>query len=118
MKYSLILKEIPRAKPKGFLKAQAIFHRVSRLGSKYRYSQLNSSNVLPWRAIFEQLILLFALAAGAKFSSILPALLGVYWKIYPQLHWEYIFQYTPSRAGPIWENITQWIEQYWTVEFQ
>ena len=65
----------------------------------------------------EELILRIALAAGAIFSSIFPALLGVYWKMYPQLYWEYIFQYTPSRAGPILENITQLIEQYWSVEF-
>ena len=84
----------------------------------------------------EELILCVALAAGAIFSSIPPALLlvllvllvplvllvllvllvrlvllvlEVYWKIYPQLYWEYIFQYTPSRAGPIRENITQLI---------
>ena len=52
----------------------------------------NSSFVLPERAILEELILLIALAAGAIFSSILTALLVVYWKIYPKLYWEYILQ--------------------------
>ena len=41
----------------------------------------NFSIVLSGRAILEELILCIALAAGAIFSSILPALLGVYWKI-------------------------------------
>ena len=50
----------------------------------------NSSIVLPGRALFEELILCIALAAGAIFSSTLQALLGVYWKIRPQLYWEYI----------------------------
>ena len=66
----------------------------------------------------EELILLITLSAGAIFSSILAALLGVYWKIYSQLYWEHIFQYTPSRAGPIRDNITQLIEKYWRVKFQ
>ena len=77
----------------------------------------NSSIVLPGRAIFEELILCIALAAWTIFSNILPAPLGIYCKIYPQLYWEYIFQYSPSRAGPIGENITQLIEQYWGFEF-
>ena len=47
----------------------------------------------------KELMLHIAVAAGAIFSSILLALLGVYWKIYPQLYWEYIFQYTPSKAN-------------------
>ena len=59
----------------------------------------------------EQLILRIALAAGAIFSNILPALLGVYRKIYHHLYWESFFHYNPSRAGPIRENITQLIEQ-------
>ena len=74
----------------------------------------NSGIFLPGRAILEELIL--CIEAGSIFSSILPALLWVYWKIYHQLYWVYIFQYTPSRAGPIGKNITQWIEQYWRVE--
>ena len=65
-----------------------------------------------------QLIPCIALAAGAIFSSIMTALLGVNCKINPQLYWEYILQYNPSRAGPIQENITQLIEHYWRVEFQ
>ena len=77
-----------------------------------------SSIVLPGRAILNELILRITLAAGAIFSSKLPALLRVYWKIYPQLYWEYIFQYTFSRAGPIQENINQLIEQYGRVDFQ
>ena len=36
MKYSLSTKEIPR----DFPRAQAIFHRISRLESQYRHSQL------------------------------------------------------------------------------
>ena len=36
---------------------------------------------LPGRGMLEELILHIAMAAGAIFSSILPALLGVYWKI-------------------------------------
>ena len=44
----------------------------------------NSSIGFPWRAILEGLILRIALAAGAIFSSILPALLGVNWKINSQ----------------------------------
>ena len=45
----------------------------------------NSSIVLPGRALLEELILCIALLAGAIFSSILLALLGVYWK---QAYWE------------------------------
>ena len=56
---------------------------------------LPSSSVLPGRAILEELILRIALAAKAIFFIILPALLGVYCKIYPPLYWDYIFQYTP-----------------------
>ena len=37
---------------------------------------------------------------------------------YCSVSWGYIFQYTPSRAGPIRENISQLIEQYWRVKFQ
>ena len=43
----------------------------------------NSRIVIPGRAILEKLILRIAMAAGAIFSSIFPALLGVYWKICP-----------------------------------
>ena len=60
----------------------------------------------------EEMIFRIALAAEALFSSIHPALLGVYWKIYPQLYWENVFHYTTSRAIPIQENITKLIEQY------
>ena len=111
MKYSLSLKEIPRAKPEEFPVYPDSSHNTDILN-------YNSSIVLPGRAILEELILRIALAAGAIFSSILPALLGVYWKIYPQLYWEYILQYTPSRAGSILENIAQLIEPYWRVKFQ
>ena len=41
----------------------------------------NSSIVLPGREILEELIFRIATAAGAKFFSLLPALLGAYWKI-------------------------------------
>ena len=40
----------------------------------------NSIIVPPGRAILEELILHIALAAGTVCSTILPALLGVYWK--------------------------------------
>ena len=46
----------------------------------------NLSIVLPGRAVLEELILRIALAAWAIFSSILPVLPGVYWKIYPQFY--------------------------------
>ena len=122
MKYSLSAKEMPRAKTKGFLRVQAIFHRISQLESQYIFSELHfqycpsrESNIGrvdspycsgSWEYIFQYT------------PSILPALLGVCGKIYPPLYLEYIFQYTPSRAGPIWKNITRLIEQYWRVEFQ
>ena len=63
----------------------------------------NSSIVLPWREILDEMILRVVLVAWAVFSSILQALLWVYWKIYSQLLWEYIFQFTPRRA---WSFIT------------
>ena len=77
----------------------------------------NSSIVLPMRAILEDLILRFALAPWVIFSSKLPAVLGVSWKVYPQLYWEYIFQFTPRGAGPIRENITKLIEDYGELNF-
>ena len=36
----------------------------------------------------------------------------------PQLYWDYILQYTPSRAGPIVENIAQLIEKYCRGKFE
>ena len=38
-KYSLNAREIPREEPKGFSRAQAIFHSISWLESQYRHSQ-------------------------------------------------------------------------------
>ena len=64
----------------------------------------NSSIVLPRRSILDELVLRIALAARAIFSSILPALMGVYWKILPELYWECILQYTPSRAEPYYRK--------------
>ena len=55
----------------------------------------NSCIVLLGRAILKELILRIVLAAGALFSSILPALLGVYWKIQPRLYWEQIYSTLP-----------------------
>ena len=40
MKYSLSPREIPRAEPRDFPRAQAIFHCISRLESQYKHSQL------------------------------------------------------------------------------
>ena len=80
---------------------------------KYMQANYHHPLVIFLVILLEELILCNALAAGAIFSSILPALLGVYFKIYPQLYWEYFFQHTPSRAGPIRENITQLIKEYW-----
>ena len=64
-------------------RAQAILHRISRQKTQFTdILNYSSSMVFLWRAILEELILRIALAPGAIFSSILPALPGVYWKIY------------------------------------
>ena len=48
MKYSLSSREIPRAKPEGFPRAQAIFHCISWLKSQYRHYQLQLQHWPSW----------------------------------------------------------------------
>ena len=58
-----------------FLRAQTIFHRISRLESQYRHSQLQLQYCLSWRSILEEFILRIALTAG-KYGKILPSRLS------------------------------------------
>ena len=85
MEYSLSTKEVSRAEPEGFPEGSAyispyiltqVIIQTFSIFKSYTYCI-----VLPGRAILEELILRIALADGAIFSSTLPALLGVYWKI-------------------------------------
>ena len=63
MKYSLSLREI--------LRAQAIIHRLSRLKSQYRHSELQLQHCPSWRSILEELIFCIAPTAG-QYGKILP----------------------------------------------
>ena len=81
--------------PRDFPRAQAIFHCISQQESQYRYSQLQLQYCYSWESNIE--------IVDYPYCSVSSG---------------YIFQYTPSRAGPIRENIAQLIEQYWSVKFQ
>ena len=80
-------------KARGISRGLRLYFTVDR-HSSHNTDNLNNNStiVLPARAILEELILGIALAAGAIFSSILPALRGVHLKTYPKLYWEYILQ--------------------------
>ena len=96
MKYSLSPKEIPRENTERFLEGS---HYISPFVPTPVTIQtfLVTISVLSFLGEqLEELILCITMAAGAIFSSILLALLGVYWKIYPHFYWKYIFQYTSS----------------------
>ena len=74
MKYSLSTREIPRAEPLGFPEGLGYISPdiltlviIQTFSNPKRYI---FSIVLPGRAIFEELILHFGLAAGAIFSCI------------------------------------------------
>ena len=43
--------------PRDFLRAQAMFHRISQHESQYRHSQLQLEHVPSWRSILEELII-------------------------------------------------------------
>ena len=64
MKYSLSMREIPRAEPKGFLEGSGYISLYILTGVIIQYSSI----VLPGRAILEELILCIGLAPGAIFS--------------------------------------------------
>ena len=57
---------------KDFPRSQAIFHRISRLKSRYRHSQLKLQLWPTWRSILEELILRIAPTAG-QYGKILPS---------------------------------------------
>ena len=81
--------------PRDFPRAQAIFHQISQHESQYRYSQLPLQDCPSWESNIERVD-----------------------NPYCSVNLGYIFQYTPSRAGPIQENIAQLIEQYLRLKFQ
>ena len=84
-----------KPEPRDFPRAQPIFHRTSQHESQYIYSQLQLQYYPSWEGNIER----------------------VYYP-YCSVSWGYIFKYTPSRARPIRENISQLIEQYWRVKFK
>ena len=74
--YTLSMKEIPRAKPEGYLKGSGYISSymmtwlIIQTLSFEKQKKYTFTNVLPRRAIMEELILCFALEAGALFSHI------------------------------------------------
>ena len=85
MKHSLSPKKIMRVKPKGFPEGSGYISPGIPTQVTIQKFSITIPLLLPGRAILEKLILRIALVAGAIFSSILPALLGVYCKINPHL---------------------------------
>ena len=63
--------------PKNFVRAQAIFHRISWLESQKRNSQLQHQHCPSWRSIFEELIIHTVPTAG-QYRKILPIRLNLY----------------------------------------
>ena len=67
-----------------FPRAQAIFHHISWLKSKYRHSQLQLQNCPSWRSILEELILrmLRQLENTGKYYICIRTRRGIYSQIY------------------------------------
>ena len=62
--------------------AQAKFHSISQIESQYRQFLITIPVLLFLGAILEELILCIAPAAGAIFSNVPPALMGVYFPVH------------------------------------
>ena len=77
MKYSLSPREIQRAKPRGFSKGSGYISAYILTQDTIQKFSITIPVLSFLRAILKELFLRIALAAGAIFPSILPALLGV-----------------------------------------
>ena len=70
-----------------------------------------------WYTLHTWLVLTIALAAGAIFSSKLPALMGMYCKIYPQLYWNFISQSLPVELDLYGKILPSWLSNTGDLNF-